>query len=229
MTNETDINITNVATAIKNKITSLIGTHNSDSTAHSNIRNSIPSKTSDLTNDSGFLTSHQDITGKVDKSNGANQMTDSSAYSNIGTSANSTQKTINNAIDTEISSINNSITNYCYDTGWKSLTLASGFSTYDSGHPTRYRRIGKTVHIEGIFKNSSALASGSETTMATISDTTCRPPHDQFHLMQGTGKNFFLLRVNTDGTITISRYGTTANAQCTSGSWLHCYITYFVD
>lgn len=29
----------------------------------------IPSKTSDLTNDSGFLTSHQDITGKEDKSN----------------------------------------------------------------------------------------------------------------------------------------------------------------
>lgn len=28
---------------------------------------SIPVKTSDLTNDSGFLTSHQDITGKMDK------------------------------------------------------------------------------------------------------------------------------------------------------------------
>ena len=30
---------------------------------------SIPTKTSDLTNDSGFLTSHQDISGKQDKSN----------------------------------------------------------------------------------------------------------------------------------------------------------------
>ena len=30
---------------------------------------SIPSKTSDITNDSGFLTSHQDISGKQDKSN----------------------------------------------------------------------------------------------------------------------------------------------------------------
>ena len=30
---------------------------------------SIPTKTSDLTNDSGYLTSHQDITGKEDKSN----------------------------------------------------------------------------------------------------------------------------------------------------------------
>lgn len=39
---------------------------------------------------------------KVDKTNGANQMTDSSAYSRLGTSAGATQKTINNAINTKI-------------------------------------------------------------------------------------------------------------------------------
>ena len=51
-----------------------------------------------------YLTSHQDITGKCDKSNGANQLTDSSAYAYLGTSANATQKTINQAINDKIGS-----------------------------------------------------------------------------------------------------------------------------
>lgn len=117
-----------------------------------------------------------------------------------------------------------------YDTGWKSITNASGFSTYDSSaNPTRYRRIGKIVHIEGIFKNSSELASGSSAVMGTISDASCRPQHPQYALMQGSGKNFFLLQVRANGQIVIERYGTTANAKTGSGGWLHCYITYFVE
>lgn len=116
------------------------------------------------------------------------------------------------------------------DTGWKSITNASGFSTYDSnGSPTRYRRIGKIVHIEGIFKNSSKLASGSSTTMGTISDTSCRPQKDQYALMQGSGKSFFLLKVQPNGQIHIERYGSTSNQETGSGSWLHCFITYFVE
>ena len=65
--------------AVKNFITSAIsGKANADSLAdvatsgsYTDLTNkpSIPSKTSDLTNDSGFLTTHQDISGKQDKSN----------------------------------------------------------------------------------------------------------------------------------------------------------------
>ncbi len=44
-----------------------IQTHNEDAAAHPAIRESIPTKTSQLTNDSGFLTKHQDISGKSDK------------------------------------------------------------------------------------------------------------------------------------------------------------------
>lgn len=70
--------VTNIANAIINKINSLISSHNSNGSAHSDIRNSIPSKTSDLTNDSGFLTSHQNITGKEDKSNKVTSLSSSS-------------------------------------------------------------------------------------------------------------------------------------------------------
>lgn len=48
---------------------------------------------------------HQDISGKVDKNNGANTMTDSSAYSNLGTTAGATQKTINTAINNKLTTI----------------------------------------------------------------------------------------------------------------------------
>ena len=48
---------------------------------------------------------HQDISGKVDKNNGANTMTDSSAYANLGTTAGATQKTINNAINNKLTTI----------------------------------------------------------------------------------------------------------------------------
>lgn len=49
--------VTNVANAIINKINNLISSHNSNSNAHQDIRESIPSATSDLNNNSGFITS----------------------------------------------------------------------------------------------------------------------------------------------------------------------------
>lgn len=50
-------NVTNVANAIVNKINNLISSHNNNSNAHQDIRESIPSATSELNNNSGFITS----------------------------------------------------------------------------------------------------------------------------------------------------------------------------
>lgn len=52
-----------------------------------------------------FYTEDEIDAAFVQKSNGANTMTDSSAYSTIGTSANATQKTINAAIDSKLDDI----------------------------------------------------------------------------------------------------------------------------
>lgn len=52
-----------------------------------------------------YLTSHQDISGKADKSGGAGQITDTNAHSNLGTSAGATQATINTAVDTKIGAL----------------------------------------------------------------------------------------------------------------------------
>lgn len=65
MVSSDDSVIVNLKNSIIAKINTLIGNHNSSSTAHVDIRNSIPTTTSQLTNNSGFLTSHQDISGKL--------------------------------------------------------------------------------------------------------------------------------------------------------------------
>lgn len=49
--------VTNVANAIINKINNLISSHNNNENAHQDIRESIPSATSELNNNSGFITS----------------------------------------------------------------------------------------------------------------------------------------------------------------------------
>lgn len=61
----------------------------------------IPTKTSDLTNDSGFITS---VSGKADKTGGVAQVTDANSnnYTNIGSmSSGATQQTINDNINTK--------------------------------------------------------------------------------------------------------------------------------
>ena len=70
-----------------------IATHNASTSAHQDIRNAIPTKTSDLTNDSGFLTEHQDISGKADKSHGIHYIegTGSTAGTWLGTHADITE------------------------------------------------------------------------------------------------------------------------------------------
>lgn len=65
MVSPSDSIIVSLKNSIVTKINTLVGNHNSSNTAHSDIRNSIPSKTSDLTNDSGYLTSHQDYNIKI--------------------------------------------------------------------------------------------------------------------------------------------------------------------
>ena len=56
-------------------VSAQIKAHNEDKTAHPDIRAKIPTKTSQLTNDSGFLTQHQDISGKLDKTGDGSNVT----------------------------------------------------------------------------------------------------------------------------------------------------------
>ena len=67
-------------------VSAQIKAHNESTTAHPDIRAKIPTKTSQLTNDSGFLTQHQDISGKLDKTGDGSNVT--AAFTAASTRAN---------------------------------------------------------------------------------------------------------------------------------------------
>lgn len=67
-------------------VSAQIKAHNESETAHPDIRNAIPTKTSQLDNDSGYLTQHQDISGKLDKTGDGSNVT--AAFTAAGTRAN---------------------------------------------------------------------------------------------------------------------------------------------
>ena len=117
-----------------------------------------------------------------------------------------------------------------YDTGWKDLTLPSGFSHYASDQKAQYRRYKNTVYVRGAIKNTSAFtpSESSPTLIGTIGDANCRPIMDIRTVQQGSSMNRFLLYVNTDGTLKMARYGTTAYSQVAASSWLNVCCSFLV-
>lgn len=67
-------------------VSAQIKAHNESETAHPYIRGLIPTKTSQLDNDSGYLTQHQDISGKLDKTGDGSNVT--AAFTTASTRAN---------------------------------------------------------------------------------------------------------------------------------------------
>lgn len=67
-------------------VSAQIKAHNESETAHPYILGLIPTKTSQLDNDSGYLTQHQDISGKLDKTGDGSNVT--AAFSTATTRAN---------------------------------------------------------------------------------------------------------------------------------------------
>ena len=115
------------------------------------------------------------------------------------------------------------------DTGWKDVTFKSGFAHHSETDRVRYRRVGKVVELRGAVRNTNQISANTDTTVATISDTTCRPSKRVAYRQQGSGMNTFVVSINTDGTIVVNRYGTTSGIAIPSGSWLNVHTTFLVD
>ena len=115
------------------------------------------------------------------------------------------------------------------DSGWIDATLSSRFNLYASDSECKYRKIGKYVQIHGVVKPKSAIAgSTTEYTIFTLPEG-YRPSNSVYSLCQGSGKNTWLLRVNTDGTVNFSRYGTTSNTEAGTSAWLPFDMGFLID
>ena len=119
------------------------------------------------------------------------------------------------------------------DTGWETVSLISSkFEHYNSDSILRCRRIGKIVHIRGAVKNKKQITFSSNDDFTNIIGSIkeeFRPPRAERIIQQGSDKNNFLLNIGSNGDIVIARYGDTKLKSVPAGSWLNCFITYFID
>ena len=113
-----------------------------------------------------------------------------------------------------------------------------GVITYDpdwgaySGQTPVIRRAGNVVSMHGAFSyNYEAFtSSATEVTVCTI-PTGFRPPAMVGVLCQGSGTNLWMLRVNTNGNVTMSRYRNAAGTyqQVSSSSWFPFSASWIVS
>ena len=127
-----------------------------------------------------------------------------------------------------INEVNDNLT---VGSSWVDLEFSSDFENYNgtaSNNP-KYRKIGNVVMLQGIATPvAKTPADSSELELFTIPEE-IRPSKEFYQLCQGTGVNKWLLTVNTNGSVTFSRYGTTDWASANPGTWLPFNIVYFID
>ena len=106
----------------------------------------------------------------------------------------------------------------------------SGWTVYASGNISAItvRKYGRFVTLTGEMKNTAAKTINTdEQTMFTIPEG-YRPMQVSKAMCQGTGTATWVLTVNTNGTVTASRYRLHANSypSVATGSWFPFHITY---
>ena len=199
-------------------------------------KTSLPTKTSDLTNDgdgtNAFLTQHQSLTDYVQKSNGANTMTDSSAYSRIGTSANATQKQINAKIDEKLDDIYNTFLREIISISASRRYLLSGEKTdlivkltNGLGTPLANKSVtvsDGTSSYNGITNSTGVFAleemgSGTYTASYGNVSNTCEV-HDAVFIDWGTADSYSTAWTNTSSRVTVTRSDTETTLKQTSGA-----------
>lgn len=118
-----------------------------------------------------------------------------------------------------------------YNVEQTGLPAASGFTQYnsnsDSGNFPCARRMGRLVQLAGAFKNSNAINSTADPIKIGTVPVWARPNQIVNVIAQGSVMNKFLLQINVNGDILMSRYGTGASyGQIGAGSWLNIACTY---
>ena len=115
-----------------------------------------------------------------------------------------------------------------YDTGWVAITYTdSRFSDY-SGQPTRVRRIGKQVYLDGGSTiNTASIINGAaaaQNVMFGSFPAEMAPGSNQYFICQGSGYEKWQLTVTFDGRLTAHRY----TGSQAAGVWLPHNVSWAV-
>lgn len=104
--------------------------------------------------------------------------------------------------------------------GWQRYSDVMGYTNT----PTA-TRVGRTVQIAGAFKPINQLSAGQYIINQPL-PVWARPLNNVTLIHQGSGMNRLLLEVRKDGTILVSRYGTTVDSAIPSGAWINISCVY---
>ena len=116
-------------------------------------------------------------------------------------------------------------------TSWTNLTLDDGFALYNSlsANQPQYRVSGNLVTVKGCVSPITAYTSGTtKVPIASGIPSEYRPDAALSFVCQGSGMNRWVLGVETNGTITISRYGITEGVSVPTNAWLVFHCTYSI-
>lgn len=107
--------------------------------------------------------------------------------------------------------------------------FTTGWAAYSSSQAPTLRKYGNVVQFCGAFKNSSEITlNATQVTVCTLPEA-YRPSQSFTALCQGSGMNKWLLTIDTDGSVKVSRYGTSSYVAASSGSWFAFNATWIVD
>ena len=113
--------------------------------------------------------------------------------------------------------------------GWKNLTIDSAFNSYSDNTQPRYRVNGSLVTVMGAVSPKTAYTSSTtKVNIASGIPEGLRPDTPLTFICQGSGLNRWACGIETNGTITISRYGITENASVPTTAWLIFNCTYSI-
>lgn len=140
-------------------------------------------------------------------------------------------KVINRDVQPQIDSLDNSITNLEYDTGWQTITITNNkFAHYNDSQLLQIHKVGRIVELTGALKNTASITiNATEINVATI-PTEYRSTNYIFGLMQGNQTSVFLVTINmSNGALNVSRYrSSTTYSSVASGSWFPIHLTWIV-
>ncbi len=115
---------------------------------------------------------------------------------------------------------------FAKDTAWTNIPLSSDFVAY-SGMTPQYRIKGSCVEVRGAVSPVTAYTSTND--RVTFATLPIAPSNDIYEVCQGSGKNTWLFSIQTTGEMTVSRYGTTANAQVPTTAWLVFHAVFILE
>lgn len=112
---------------------------------------------------------------------------------------------------------------------WTPLTLEDNFVTYNNNaaNQPKYKVTGNTVVIKGIVSPKTAVPGGSTwVTFARGLPKEICPDISLTSVCQGSGINRWALNVDSNGNLSIGRYGTTSFVDVPTSAWLPFCFTY---